>query len=162
MPRHASSALRQALPNRRITLALLGLELLELHQCHMFLGDRFDAGKIALRSCAFLPTLKPGVPDLTIRVCTPVCGNTGRSPRETLDAVDGASWRLGHEGGNGENKPIRSDQLVECPSNKWASDVFPGPMRAASHNTKERRSTRLRSSTWSDASRGSAKWLPLG
>jgi len=40
MPRHASSALRQALPNRRITLALLGLELLELHQCHMFLGPK--------------------------------------------------------------------------------------------------------------------------
>ena len=36
----ASSALRQALPNRRITLALRGLELLELHQCHMLLGPK--------------------------------------------------------------------------------------------------------------------------
>jgi hypothetical protein len=51
----------------------------------------------------------------------------GRSPRETLDAVDGASWRLGHEGGQRrELAHPRIDQLVDCPSNKWASEFFQG------------------------------------
>jgi hypothetical protein len=65
---------------------------------------------------------------------------------------------------NGENKPIRA-------ATNWLNALRISGRRmffsradacGESQHTRERRSTRLRSSTWSDASRGSAKWLPLG